>query len=91
MRSIPHHAVCFFRDGDKWCAVFGDFVNMQESPAGFGETFEDALNELQKRDPGHMRPNHYFGVHTHVNSCIPGDDSCKRCGHDLRDEIHRRV
>ena len=49
--SIPHEAVCFFRDGNKWCCVHGDFVNLQESPAGFGATFEEALNEL-KRDSG---------------------------------------
>lgn len=45
--SIPHYALCFFKDGDKWCAVFGDFNNLQESPAGFGDTFDEALNELQ--------------------------------------------
>ena len=46
---IPHEAICFFKDGDQWCAVFGDFVNLQESKAGFGDTFEDALNELMSK------------------------------------------
>ena len=27
-----------FRDGDQWCAVGPGFVNLQESPAGFGDT-----------------------------------------------------
>lgn len=26
--------------------------------------------------------------HMHVNSGIKGDDSCKKCGHDLRHECH---
>jgi hypothetical protein len=46
--SIPHDAVCFFRDGDKMCCVFGDFVNLQESPAGFGDNFDEALEDLAK-------------------------------------------
>ena len=36
-----------FKDGSAWCATRGGFVNLQESPAGFGETPSDALNELQ--------------------------------------------
>ncbi len=27
-----------FMDGNAWCAVLPDFVNLQESPAGFGDT-----------------------------------------------------
>lgn len=34
------------RDGDRWCATFGDFINLQESPAGFGSTVLDALADL---------------------------------------------
>lgn len=48
--SIPHNAVCFFADGDKMCAVFGDFVNLQESPAGFGDDFISALNDLRAKN-----------------------------------------
>ena len=47
--SIPHNALCFFMDGNKWCCVFGDFVNLQESPAGFGDTFYEALEDLNRR------------------------------------------
>lgn len=43
---IPVHAICYFLDGNKWCCVFGDFVNLQESPAGFGDTQDAALAEL---------------------------------------------
>jgi hypothetical protein len=35
-----------FKDGDKFCAVENDFVNLQESPAGFGDTPEEALKVL---------------------------------------------
>lgn len=45
--GVPESAVCFFKDGNQWCCVFGDFDNLQESPAGFGDTFEQALNRLQ--------------------------------------------
>lgn len=44
--AIPHDAVCIFKDGNQWCAVFGDFVNLQESVAGFGPTFNDAIDDL---------------------------------------------
>jgi hypothetical protein len=47
----PHNAICFFMDGNKWCAVFGDYVNLQESPAGFGDNFEEALADLKSRQP----------------------------------------
>lgn len=45
--GIPHDSICYFKDGDKQCAVFGDFVNLQESPAGFGDNFDSALADLE--------------------------------------------
>lgn len=45
--GVPSSAVCFFKDGNQWCCVFGDFINLQESPAGFGESFDAALKDLQ--------------------------------------------
>ena len=47
--SIPHNAICTYMDGDSWCAVFGDFENLQESPAGFGGTVESAVKNLQSQ------------------------------------------
>lgn len=44
---IPPQAVCYFQDGGKICAVFGDFVNLQESPAGFGATELEAFENLK--------------------------------------------
>lgn len=35
-----------YLDGASWCAVFSDFVNLQESNAGFGDTPLAALGEL---------------------------------------------
>lgn len=36
-----------FMDGDAWCAVMPDFINLQESPAGFGKDKESAISDLQ--------------------------------------------
>jgi ribosomal protein S5 len=35
-------------DGNRWCATKGSFVNLQESPAGFGITALEAMAELCK-------------------------------------------
>jgi hypothetical protein len=37
-----------FRDGNQWCATFSDFINLQESQCGFGDTALDAFAELAK-------------------------------------------
>lgn len=49
-RSIPDNALCFFKDGDQWVCVFGDFVDLQMSPAGFGDTYEEALRDLERQN-----------------------------------------
>ena len=41
--------VRIFRDGNMWCAVFSDFVNLQESPAGFGKYPYRAALELERK------------------------------------------
>jgi hypothetical protein len=35
-----------FMDGDQWCATLPNFINLQESPVGFGETKELAVIAL---------------------------------------------
>lgn len=35
-------------DGSRWCATWPDFINLQESPAGFGNTPAEAIAELGK-------------------------------------------
>jgi len=34
------------KDGNEWCVTRGDFINLQESPSGFGNTPMDALTNL---------------------------------------------
>lgn len=38
-----------FKDGDSYCAVFPDFVNLQESDSGWGDTAEAARIDLMRR------------------------------------------
>ncbi len=48
--ACPMHggpSVRVFMDGNMWCAVNPDFTNLQESPAGFGKTKEDAIAQLK--------------------------------------------
>lgn len=47
--ACPMHGgpkVRAFMDGSAWCAVHPDFVNLQESPAGFGGTRDEAVTAL---------------------------------------------
>lgn len=39
-----------FKDGNAWCAVYPDFINLQESPAGFGDAPEEARANLKKEN-----------------------------------------
>lgn len=34
-------------DGNMWCAHYDDFIDQMESPAGFGKTPQEAVNELK--------------------------------------------
>jgi len=59
---IPSNAECYFEEGDKLCCVRGNFVNLQESPAGFGTTYAEAYQALvrdeadeRKRFERHLR------------------------------------
>lgn len=45
-----------FRDGNQWCAVGPGFKNLQESPAGFGDTPDAALYALSLDTPGNRNP-----------------------------------
>ena len=48
------------RDGNAWCATDRHFVNLQESPAGFGATALEAMAELCK-EIGY-RPSKMWGT-----------------------------
>lgn len=50
-----------FRDGSQWCATQGNFVNLQKSPAGFGDTALEALGDLCK-NLGY-KPSKTWGMH----------------------------
>jgi hypothetical protein len=39
-----------FRDGNQWCAVYWDFVNIQQSSCGFGKTLVEAIKNLLSVD-----------------------------------------
>ena len=41
------HGFHLLRDGDAWCAVGPGFVDLQRSPAGFGNTREAAIRDLR--------------------------------------------
>ena len=46
---IDGHVVQYVKDGTHWCANFDDFINLQESLAGFGTTKEHAFNHLKEQ------------------------------------------
>jgi hypothetical protein len=41
------HGFHLLMDGDVWLAVGPEFVDLQRSPAGFGNTREEAVRELR--------------------------------------------
>lgn len=43
---IPDNAICLFEDGDQWCCVRGNFVDLQASLSGFGSTMQEAISNL---------------------------------------------
>lgn len=47
-RYAEHIGAHLFMDGNAWCATKNDFVNLQESPAGFGKVAREALTDLCK-------------------------------------------
>ena len=44
-----------FMDGNAWAAVYADFKNLQESPAGFGDTKDEAIASLKAQACGNER------------------------------------
>ena len=39
-------SVATYPDGNLWCAVYDQFQNLQESKAGFGDTPDEAIQDL---------------------------------------------
>ena len=50
----PEHpeGVTLQKDGDSWVATGEGFTNLQESPAGFGDTKDEAIRELMEYTKG---------------------------------------
>lgn len=44
---VPQRRV--FRDGTSWCVTGVDFTNLAESPAGFGDTQQQAADEYARQ------------------------------------------
>lgn len=49
------------QEGNARCATFSDFINLQESPAGFGETDIDAIKALLQENPMRCRKPLWWG------------------------------
>ncbi len=49
-RCIPNEALVLYLDGNRWCCCRGNFVDLQESIAGFGDTKEDAMADLWRKE-----------------------------------------
>jgi hypothetical protein len=67
-----------FLDGNQWCAVRSDFVNLQESSVGFGDSPMAALRELFDNDDTQacIKCNK---VLTEENCYDFNDELCKPC------------
>ena len=67
-----------FEDGGKWCAVDEGFVNLMESPAGFGDSRSEAVSELLE-----ARETDQDGTTEDVVAEKPA--KCHACGADMHD------
>lgn len=45
---IEYISIVLGVDGNQYTAVFDNFINLQESPCGFGSTQKEAVEELLK-------------------------------------------
>lgn len=54
-RFIPDNALCLFMDGNQWACVRGNFINLQESLAGFGLSREEAIAELERVEEKYLK------------------------------------
>jgi len=48
LKYVGRTAFRVYLDGDQYCATMPDFINLQESPVGFGNTILDAINDLDR-------------------------------------------
>lgn len=57
-RPATAEVVHFYLEGNLWCAVRSDFVDLQASLAGFGGTQPEALVELLKAEVAMHKKGH---------------------------------
>lgn len=50
--TVNFKKIVFIPDGDQIMACYEDFVNIQESPCGFGKTEEEAQRDLISNELG---------------------------------------
>jgi len=50
-QETPKEGTRLFLDGGQWCATYTDFVDLMESPAGFGLTPNEAYAALAACTP----------------------------------------
>lgn len=63
------YPILFSQDGNMVCATYHDFTNLQESPAGFGETRRLAMMALQEDDPLRCRQPLWWGYGAPAGHC----------------------
>jgi len=67
------HGFYLLKDGDAWAAVGPDYIDLVRSPAGFGQTQEQAVRKLQAELRKAGYPDHAipkigeFKVHGEAN------------------------
>lgn len=57
------------RDGDMICAHLNDFVNLQESPAGFGKTIKESVSDLLVNRKLHCHKAMWSGYGAPAGTC----------------------
>lgn len=57
------------KDGEMWCATYPDFVNLQESPAGFGDSQRSALEDLLSKYPMSCEAPMWWGAGMPAGTC----------------------
>jgi hypothetical protein len=98
--NAPEYRV--FKDGNSWFAVDHNFVDLQQSPAGYGETPLDALSQLLSPvDPAEtcLWSQDYAGSDMFSTSCgnafrldngVPSENEmefCCFCGRALEEDL----
>lgn len=63
------YAIRFSQDGNMVCATYHDFINLQESPAGFGETRRLAMMALQQESPLRCQQALWWGYGAPAGVC----------------------